>query len=91
MGSVIVCIHICKKISTKFIQSVKIPDIQRGHPLVFHGTEPPFNFCFLGWRIRLVIMEDGTNSCGKQLHLFVAVGFSVIKVEYLRTTILRNG
>ena len=69
---------------------MEIPDIKPRHPLVLHGTEPALDLGLLCWSIRLVIMNDRTDTGCKQFHLFVLVTFSVIKVKKLWSAVPGN-
>ena len=69
---------------------MKIPDIKGRKPLVLHGTEPPFNLGLLRWGIRLVIMDNRTDSGSKKFHLFIFKGTAIVKVKHARSAIFGN-
>ena len=70
---------------------MKVSDIQGSHPLVLHGTKPPFDFGLGGRGIRSAVVQSGTYPCGKQFHLSVLIGPAVIDVKKLRPSVLGHG
>ena len=83
--------HKSEQGAAKFVEGMKVPHIQSGHPLVFHRTEPALNLGLLCRRIGMAVTDRGADPCGKQLHLVVFIGRAVVEIKPGRPAELRNG
>lgn len=91
MRGLVIGIDKCIEGGAQFVKGMERTHVKGGHPLVFHGAEPSFHFCFCRRSIRLAVIQGGADPCTEELHLLVLIGAAVIKVEYFWPAVLGNG
>lgn len=64
----------------QFLQGMEVIDVEGGHPLVPGCAEPPFDPGLCCGGVGSAVIEGGADACGKQFHLFILIGASVIGV-----------
>lgn len=91
MRALVIVSDIGQQTSPEFFERMKIPHIQRSHPLILRDTEPSLNLCLLCGGTRPAVADHGADPGSQQFHLSVLIGSSVIIVKNFRTAVLGDG